>query len=167
MQKRKLLQLIKTAFPYTGVMLQAFTFSYLLSHLCLMPVYVEGTSMNPAVKEGTIGLSNIAFRHVFGLNRFDIVLIQRENGDIWVKRVIGLPNETLSIKDNVLYIDHKPCPQTFLSDTVKTEDFEEIQIGENEVFVMGDNREYSYDSRNVGAVSLSDIISKDLYAVLP
>ena len=82
--------------------------------------------MNPAVKEGTIGLSNIAFRHVFGLNRFDIVLIQRENGDIWVKRVIGLPNETLSIKDNVLYIDHKPCPQTFLSDTVETEDFEEI-----------------------------------------
>lgn len=167
MQTYRLSNAIKRLFPYINVVMQAIIFSYLLSHLCLMPVYVEGQSMNPAVKEGTIGLSNIAFRHVFGLSRFDIVLIQRENGEIWVKRVIGLPNETLSIKNNVLYINHEPCPQAFLNENVQTEDFAEIQIGEEEVFVMGDNREYSYDSRNVGTISLSDIISKDLYAVLP
>ncbi len=153
--------------PYTAIIFKALIFSYILSHLCLMPVYVEGQSMNPTVKDGTIGLSNIAFRHVFGLTRFDIVLIQRENGEVWVKRVIGLPNETLSIKDNVLYINQKPCPQRFLSNTVKTNDYDEIQIGADEVFVMGDNREHSYDSRNVGTIPLSDIISKDLYAVLP
>ena len=128
MKKRKKSFELIYLLPYTAVIIKAIIFSYILSHLCLMPVYVEGQSMNPTVKDGTIGLSNIAFRHVFGLTRFDIVLIQRENGEVWVKRVIGLPNE---------------------------------------VFVMGDNREHSYDSRNVGTISLSDIISKDLYAVLP
>lgn len=153
--------------PYINVVLQAVLFSYLVSHLFLMPVLVEGQSMNPSVKEGTIGLSNIAFRHVFGLNRFDIVLIQRESGEIWVKRVIALPNETISIKNNVLYINHKPCEQTFLSENMKTDDIAEIKLGNDEVFVMGDNREFSYDSRNVGAIPMSDIISKDLYALLP
>ena len=167
MKKRKKSFELIYLLPYTAVIIKAIIFFYILSHLCLMPVYVEGQSMNPTVKDGTIGLSNIAFRHVFGLTRFDIVLIQRENGEVWVKRVIGLPNETLSIKDNVLYINQKPCPQRFLSDTVKTNDYDEIQIGADEVFVMGDNREHSYDSRNVGTISLSDIISKDLYAVLP
>lgn len=167
MKKLQKNRILKTVYPYIGIILQAMIFSYLLSHLCLMPVYVEGQSMNPAVKEGTIGLSNIAFRHVFGLSRFDIVLIQRDNGDIWVKRVIGLPNETLSVKDNVLYINHKPYAQAFLSENIQTADFDEIKLGDNEVFVMGDNRENSYDSRNVGAILISDVISKDLYALIP
>lgn len=167
MKKHDKNSVLYNAYPYISIIFQAMIFSYLLSHLCLMPVYVEGQSMNPAVKEGTIGLSNIAFRHVFGLSRFDIVLIQRENGDIWVKRIIALPNETVSIKNNILYINQQPCKQAFLSEDMKTADFEEIRLGENEVFVMGDNRAYSYDSRNVGAIQMTDIISKDLYAVIP
>jgi len=154
-------------FYYGKIILQAYLFSYLISHLCFIPVYVEGQSMNPAIKEGTIGFSNIAFRHVFGLSRFDIVLIERDNQEIWVKRIIALPNETIAYKNNILYINGIAYPQPFLSDQVKTADFEPVRVGEDEVFVMGDNREHSYDSRDIGTVSISDIISKDVYAFLP
>jgi len=121
--------------------------------------------MAPYIRDGTIGFSNIAYRHVFGIKRFDIVLLKRENGEIWIKRVIALPNETIEVKNHVLYIDHVPYEEPFLPPDVKTEDFGPVQVKEHMVFVMGDNRRDSYASRSIGAVDMDRIISKDLYAL--
>lgn len=121
--------------------------------------------MEPIIKEGTIGFSNIAGRYVFGIHRFDIVLIQRESGEIWVKRVIALPNETIEVRNHMLYIDGKVQTESYLPKDVYMEDFPLTTVEENHVFVMGDNRSDSYDSRAVGSVPYEDILSKDLYAL--
>ena len=83
-------QVLRRGASYLLLLIKAYILSYLFTHLFFMPVYVQGQSMEPIIKEGTIGFSNIAGRYVFGIHRFDIVLIQRESGEIWVKRVMSL-----------------------------------------------------------------------------
>lgn len=151
---------------YGGVVLKAYVCAFAFTHFLLKPVYVEGRSMTPGIQDGTMGFSNVAARHMSGIERFDVVLLRRANGDIWLKRVIALPHETIEVRDHILYINDQPVQEPYLHKTMITEDFGPVEVGEGEVFVMGDHREVSYDSRNVGCIPLSSIISKDLYPVL-
>lgn len=148
---------------YGGVILKAYLCAYLFTHVLFLPVYVEGRSMDPSIRDGTIGFSNIAARHMIGIQRFDIVLIQRPNEEVWIKRVIALPNETIEIKNHILYIDGIAYAQPFLPSTCESEDFGPVKVEDDHVFVMGDHRQDSLDSRSVGSIPLSSIKSKDLY----
>lgn len=148
---------------YAGVILKAYVCAYLFTHVLFLPVYVEGRSMDPSIQDGTIGFSNIAARHIMGIQRFDIVLIRRPNEEIWIKRVIALPNEIVEVKNHILYIDGVAYAQPFLPSTYETEDFGPVKVEADSVFVMGDHRKDSLDSRSVGSIPLSSIKSKDLY----
>lgn len=150
---------------YFIALIEAYVLSFLFTHLFFMPVYVQGESMEPFIKEGTIGFSNIAGRYVFGISRFDIVLIQRANGEIWIKRVIALPEETVEVKNHILYINGEAQTENYLPNDTLMEDFPLTKVEQNHVFVMGDNRANSYDSRFVGSISYDAIVSKDLYPI--
>ena len=112
-------------------------------------------------------------------DRFDVVVVKhKEDDSLWVKRIIGLPNETVEYKDDKLYINGEYIEETFLnSDYIEeqtlggiipfTNDFGPIQLGEDEVFLVGDNRPISHDSRSVGAFKLDDLVSKSVYVYYP
>lgn len=85
------------------------------------------------------------------INRFDIVIAKKHDNYLIVKRVIGLPNEKIEYKDNHLYINEKPVTESFIDlYLTKTEDFT-YTLKDDEYFLLGDNREYSTDSRELGA----------------
>ena len=96
---------------------------------------------------------------------------------LYVKRIIGLPGETVDIVDSQVYINGEPLDEPYLdSDYVKdiennqgyfTSDFEAIELGSDEYFVMGDNRVVSADSRVVGPFSRSQIVGKGVLVLLP
>lgn len=120
--------------------------------------------MEPNIAEGTIGFSNIATRHLSGLQRFDIIVFMHH--DKWmIKRVIALPKETIEIKDNTLYINGEKTAQPFLTEDVLTSDITPTTLSDQEIYVLGDNRNNSFDSRDIGAIPLSNVIGKDLYAM--
>lgn len=148
---------------YLNILIRAYLMTYLFTHACLMPVYVQGHSMEPQIADGTIGFANVAARHLFGIHRYDIVLIQREDGEIWIKRVIGLPNDRIEVRQHTLYINGIAQMEEYVNQASAMADFAPIEVGENEIFVMGDNRDDSYDSRRVGSIALQDVIGKDLY----
>ena len=103
------------------------------------------------------------------IKRFDIVVVKTENNKI-IKRVIGLPGETLKYEDNVLYINGQEVKESYLKE--KTEDFNINELGYKKIpqdcyFVMGDNRDNSNDSRIIGCVKREQIKGKTSLVIFP
>ena len=163
---------------------------YVFVHFFFRPVQVDGESMHPTLLNDEIGLSNVFARLTGKINRFDVVVLKEPNsGDLWVKRVIGLPGETVKYQDGKLYINDKYVKEPFLdkdymikdSGSVDTftkdfnidgtfdynQDGKITPLGEHEYFVMGDNRNNSYDSRGRGAFTDDQIVSKAVFIIYP
>ncbi len=135
------------------------------------PVRVDGGSMNTTLADGEIMILNKIIYKKQDIKRFDIVVIDEEDKYI-IKRVIGLPGETIEYKDNVLYINGKvlndPYPST------KTDDFSITDVGHTKIpgdtyFVMGDNRSDSLDSRypSVGVIKKDQIVGRAKLVIWP
>jgi len=122
---------------------------------------VVGPSMSPTLKEGNIILVNKLSYRFKKIKREDIVVVSVKH-KYMIKRVIGLPGETVEYKDNKLYINGVYYEEDFIdTNTVKTEDFATNGvIPEGKYLVLGDNREDSEDSRDYGLISKGDIIGK-------
>lgn len=155
------------------------------------PVRVDGRSMYPTLKDGEFGFTNVGGVLLNGVERGDIVVVtMEEEGQKthWVKRVIGLPGDTVSCVNDVVYINGKVLDETKYiapdyrqslvdkfgyfnkvpnADNTNVEDFEEVKLGDAEYYVMGDNRPYSKDSRYVGPVKKSQIFAKKMLVLLP
>lgn len=127
------------------------------------PIRVNGTSMYPTLQDKEFMILNkISLKQ--GINRFDIVVVQ-ENNKYIIKRVIGLPRESVMYKDSKLYINGKVIEDNYSKTT--TNDFDNVVLGENEYFVMGDNRAVSSDSRIIGPVNIKNIKGKTNLIIFP
>lgn len=87
--------------------------------------------------------------------------------DDLIKRVIALPGETITIEDNRILIDGVPIDEPYLPPGTSMPDFGPVTLGDDEVFVMGDNRQFSLDSRVFGPIPLDDIIGKAFLVIWP
>lgn len=134
------------------------------------PVRVDGDSMNTTLHDGQIVILNKIYYKKNDIKRFDIVVIDEGDKEI-IKRVIGLPGEAISYKNNELYINGKKMNDPYPSE--KTEDFSIRKIGFEKIpsdsyFVMGDNRTNSDDSRfSFGPIKKNKILGKVKLRVFP
>jgi len=122
---------------------------------------VTDISMQPSLPEGNYYLVN-KYLYVFGLpKRGDIVVLQRDQFDSeqYVKRVIGLPGETLLIRSGGVYINGRRLDEAYAFGCTYP-DLGPLTIEEETYFVMGDNRPVSEDSRHYGAIPGSHIHGK-------
>jgi signal peptidase I len=136
--------------------------------------------MFPNFHDGDLILTDkISYR--FNLpQRFDVVVIKAppsepcaEQNCEYIKRIIGLPNESIRIYTNQIFINSNPIEQTFLSADVYTNggsilrEGQTLQLGSDEYMVMGDNRTYSRDGREFGPIKRNAIIGKAWWRVWP
>lgn len=143
---------------------------------------VRGTSMYPVLKDEQKVYINVLASYTTKIKRFDVVVAKNyETDTLWVKRVIGLPNETVEYKNDVLYIDGKPVKETFLDSSyinqVKrergeknfTKDFVSNTLKNDEYLLVGDNRISSLDSRSssVGPFKREQIIANGILVISP
>lgn len=125
------------------------------------PIIVSGHSMDTTLSDGLIGISRNINKEA-ELHRGDIVIVYEDDHYV-VKRIIGLPGETISCANNKVYINDDLLEETYTSSI--TDDFEEVIIGKSEYFIMGDNRSNSKDSRSYGAISKEQIKSKGIFVI--
>ena len=127
------------------------------------PFFVQGASMEPNFENNEYLIINEISYRFSGPQRGDIIIFRypKDPSQYFIKRVIGLPGETVKIKDNKVYIKNGEHPDfveldesEYLASTVGTFNYgrAEYVLEADQYFVMGDNREQSLDSRRFGSV---------------
>ena len=131
----------------------------------ITPIRVNQSSMNNTLYDKDIMiLDKISYRFS-DIKRFDIVVIKKDK-EYLIKRVIGLPGETVEYKDNKLYINGELVEESF--NHKDTEDYNlDKEIPEGYYFVVGDNRPDSLDSRYIGLINKKDILGKTNLVLYP
>lgn len=157
---------------WTKALLIAFAIAAFIRYFLFTPIVVDGDSMMPTLENGDRMIVNKFSYKIGEPDRFDIVVFHAPEQKDYIKRVIGVPGDFVEYKDDQLYINGEPIDEPYL-DAYKAEisegnltgDFslKDIDpsldvIPEGYVFVMGDNRRFSKDSRHIGIVEQKEII---------
>lgn|SRR5574344_2588308 len=159
-QKKALKDIFMDYIPYIIIILVVI----IIRTYIATPIKVNGTSMEPTLKEDyTMILNKIGYK-VKGLKRFDIVVIKTEDTYL-IKRIIAFPGESIKYMDGKLYINEKVVEDNYSKSY--TEDFAEVKLKKGEYFVMGDNRYVSKDSRIIGPIPESEILGKTNLILFP
>ena len=126
------------------------------------PVKVDGDSMYNTLNDNDI----VLLSKLSSIDRFDIIVLkENDNNATIIKRVIGMPGDKVKIRNNKIYINNKIIEDEYAYG--ETSDYEEITLGDDEYFVLGDNRLISKDSRYFGAIKKSDIKGKAVFRFWP
>ncbi|MEG1500823.1 MAG: signal peptidase I, partial [Clostridiales bacterium] len=131
---------------------------------------VDGSSMSPTLETGDNLLTSKISYLIDHPQRGDIVIIEApdKNNIFYVKRIVGLPNDKITIKNGQVYINEQLLSEDYLNDIYTTGEINTI-VEENGYFVLGDNRASSHDSRSnsVGNIMEDDIIGKAILRLYP
>jgi signal peptidase I len=145
-----------------------------IRYFVFAPIIVDGESMLPTLHNQDRMIVNKLSYKIGEPRRFDIVVFHAEEGKDYIKRVIGLPGDRIEYKNDTLYVNGKAYKEPYLDEYKKqvidgplTEPFtlEDIPGGQKTVpkghlFVMGDNRRFSKDSRHIGFIPMEKVVGK-------
>ena len=144
-----------------------------IRYFLFQPFIVKGESMIPNFQQGDyLIVDEISYRFS-SPQRGDVIVFKypKDTTQKFIKRIIGLPGETVEVKDGkvTIYKDNSNhvLNEKYLPNPSVTIGTLKLSLGIDEYFVLGDNREFSYDSRAWGSVPLKNIIGKVFLRVLP
>lgn len=144
---------------------------YTLTNSLTLRFVVDGASMYPQFSSGQFLLvwrSNVAFSEI---ERGDILVFQlpHDPSRDFLKRVIGLPHEAVEIRASQIYINGQILAEPYIAEACEALHCSDAfwQLGADEYFLLGDNRNHSYDSRSFGAISSDLILGEALIRYWP
>jgi len=176
-----------------GLLLTALAIAVVVKTFLFQPFWIPTPSMDPTIQINDRVMVNKVVMNFSDINRFDIVVfrdpaapeiedsffqavvrsvleavgIQTRGKEDLIKRVIALPGETITIQNNQVLIDGAPLDEPHLPEGVQMPDEGPVTLGDDEVFVMGDNRQQSFDSRAFGPIPVADVIGKAFLIIWP
>ncbi len=152
---------------WVGEIAAAILLAYFFVHFCIQRVSVVGDSMNPTLQAGDSIVVNKAIYKISDPKRFDVVVFKQngqEHSYSNIRRIVGLPGETIQIKDGHIYINDQELKEVVNVEEILNPGLAKnpYLLEENEYFVLGDNRNDSVDSRfaSIGTIVKEDIIGK-------
>ena len=175
-------QKISSAFASVGQFILSFletvvvalVISIVLYIFIMTPHEVIGNSMHPTYKNGEYLMANKVTYRVKEPQRGDVIIFKYSDTQDFIKRIIGLPGDTVMLKDGQMYINGTILDESnYLSDSIYSNggDFlkegQSVTIPDDEYFVCGDNRPHSSDSRTFGSIKETDIKGKAWIVYFP
>ncbi len=152
------MKVIKEVIPYVVIVVVV----VLIRTFIITPVRVDGDSMKNTLKNGDI----LLLYKLSSINRFDIIVLDEEkDNEKIIKRVIGMPGETVAIKKGKIYINDKVIDDEYAYG--ETSDYNKVTLRDNEYFILGDNRLISKDSRYFGPIKENEIKGKIVFRLFP
>jgi signal peptidase I len=155
------------------VIFGAFLVAVLIKTFVFQAFYIPSTSMTPTLHVDDRVLVNKLSDDLDGIHRGDIVVFERPDDDDGVgvddliKRVIGMPGDTVEVRDSTVFIDGEELDEPYLPDGLTYGDMAPVVVPDGEIFVMGDNRPDSRDSRVFGPISQQDIVGRAFFRIWP
>ena len=160
-------KIIKEIVIWLLLIVLTITASYFITTNVFVKTAVAGVSMEPTLMEGQVVIVNKIEYYLKSPKRNDVIVYKqsnREHSYYEIKRVIGLPGETVKIKNGIIYINDEVLKEKIKTETIENAGLAEegIKLDDNEYFVLGDNRNDSEDSRfaSVGNVLRNEILGK-------
>ncbi|OCB93977.1 Signal peptidase I [Bacillus amyloliquefaciens] len=155
----------------------AVVLAVLIRNFLFAPYVVDGRSMDPTLHDRERIFVNMTVKYISDFKRGQIVVLNGEN-EHYVKRIIGLPGDTVQMKNDQLYINGKKVSEPYLAANKKkakqggfdtlTDDFGPVKVPDDKYFVMGDNRRESMDSRNgLGLFTKKQIAGTSKFVFFP
>ena len=164
---------VRNLVEWIAIIAGALAVALIVKTFLIQAFFIPSLSMFPTLDEGDRVLVNKLSYKMHDVNRGDLVVFERPKGqpeseikDL-IKRVIALPGETIEAREGVVYIDGKELEESYLVDGVSTDNLPRQVIARGHVFVMGDNRGDSADSRVFGAIDEDTIVGRAFVRVWP
>ena len=152
------MKVIKEVIPYIVIVVVV----VLIRTFIITPVRVDGDSMKNTLKNGDI----LLLYKLSSIDRFDIIVLDEEkDNEKIIKRVIGLPGETVAIKNGKIYINDKVIDDEYAYG--QTSDYNKVTLKDDEYFILGDNRLISKDSRYFWPIKDNEIKGKIVFRLFP
>ena len=159
--KNEILEWIKALFI-------AIILAFIIRTFLFTPILVEGSSMEPTLQDQ----DRMIVTKISEPKRFDIVVFHASESKDYIKRVIGLPGDRIEYIDDILYINGTPYDEPYLTEfkqeigdrpltgsfTLRETPVGSAVVPEGHLFVMGDNRQDSTDSRHIGAIPMEKVV---------
>lgn len=155
-----------------SIVLLAIVLAFVFRSFMFASYIVDGESMEPTLYDGNLLMVNKVVYDLAGVDRFDVIVFHANEKEDYVKRVIGLPGDEIEYKDDKLYINAEYVKERFLepfkvgeaepytNDFTLKETTGTQTVPEDKLFVMGDNRDNSMDSRKFGFISTGQLVGK-------
>lgn len=163
----------KEVFSWIKAILIAVILAFLIRTYIFAPIVVDGESMMPTLQDHERIVLTKFGTNIDSIDRFDIVVFHATADKDYIKRVIGLPGDHIEYKDDMLYINGKAYEEPYLdkyknqmagvplTESFKLEDITgSMTVPDDQLFLMGDNRQNSLDSREIGTISVDEIVGK-------
>ena len=163
----------RSAREWIAVIIVALLSAFVIRAAVVQTYFIPSNSMAPTLEVGDrLMVYKLAFR-VGQVDRGDLVVFNRppsiENSQIkdFVKRVVALPGEQIQAINGVIYVDNLLLPEEYLGENSLTADFEPIDVPKDHIFVMGDNRSNSRDSRSFGPINVDLLVGEVFVRIWP
>jgi signal peptidase I len=166
----------RTILEWLGVIGGGIAIALLVEAFLIQAFWIPSPSMEPTLGVGDRVLVNKLSYNFHDVNRGDVVVFERppgasngENGEIkdLIKRVIAIGGDTIEARDGNVYVNGKQIEENYLEPGTPTDNLPLTPIPDGRVFVMGDNRTNSEDSRIFGPIDEDDIVGRAFIRVLP
>ncbi|TCP70680.1 signal peptidase I [Baia soyae] len=148
-------------------LIAALALALLIRGFVLEPFHVSGPSMQDTLASNDKVMVNKLIYKVRDPKQGEVVIFHSKDKVDLIKRIVALPGETVEVKNNQLLVNGKEVKESYLGSSTKTTDFAPVKVPNGQVFVLGDNRSNSTDSRVFGPVSTSEIVGKASFVYWP